>query len=173
MKIGNKVIDYSVFAKFDNKKEHVEDTTSLQLPSMENLTDSIKGAGIMGEIDWPTLAQVGALTFAASFRNSNKKAALLYAPMLQEIEVRWVVDKYDSSNNKIGLTAHKAFLKGMPKKLDSGKIETNVAQEGSFEMEVVYYNHMIDGVSILEIDKFNYVFKVNGVDYAKSIRDAL
>lgn len=173
MKIGNKVINYSVFGKIDGYKKEIGETSSLQLPSFENLSDTIKGAGIIGEIDWPTLAQVGSLNFSATFRNVTDKAIKLYIPKLQEVEVRWVIDKYDSNSNRIGIETHKVFLKGLPKKLDIGKVEVNASQESTVEMSIVYYNHIIDGVSALEIDKLNYVFKVNGVDYAREIREAL
>jgi len=173
MKIGNKVINYSVYGKLDGNNKYLADTTSLQLPSMENLTDTIKGAGIMGEIDWPTLAQVGSLSFSATFRNITREAVKLYIPKVQDIEVRWVVDKFDSANNKIGIESHKVFIKGMPKKLDIGKVEVNSSQDSSIDIEVMYYNHIIDGKSAVEVDKLNYVFKVDGTDYSKQIRDAL
>ena len=47
MKIGNKVINYSIYAS--SKK--IGDTSSVELPEIEFLTDSIKGAGLIGEID--------------------------------------------------------------------------------------------------------------------------
>jgi P2 family phage contractile tail tube protein len=173
MKIGNKVINYSVFGKIDGNKKDIGETTSLQLPSLESLTDTIKGAGIIGEIDWPTLSQIGSMTFAATFRNVTDKAIKLYIPQLQEIEVRWVIDKYDSNNNTIGIEAHKVFIKGLPKKLDIGKVEVNSSQEASLELETIYYNHIIDGVSVIEVDKLNYVLKIGGQDYARQIREAL
>jgi P2 family phage contractile tail tube protein len=173
MKIGNKVINYSVYAKIDNKTKYIQDTTNLQMPSFENLTDSIKGAGILGEIDFPTLAQVGSLSFATTFRNITSDEIMLYIPKAQDIEVRWAIDKYDSTNNKIGIESHKAFIKGVPKKFEAGKIEPNASQESTIELEVLYYSHLIDGKTVLEVDKLNNVFKVNGVDYASDIRGAL
>ena len=173
MKIGNKVIEYSVYAKLNGVLSHIGETSSLQLPSFENMTDTIKGAGIMGEIDFPTTGQVGAMAFVANFRNTTKELVQLYAPKAQEIEVRWLIDKLDKGSNVITKEAHKVFMTGMPKKFDPGKLEKNNAQESSYEMEVMYYNYTIDGMSILEIDKLNNVFVINGVDYMKDVRDAL
>jgi P2 family phage contractile tail tube protein len=153
--------------------KYINDTNSCQLPSIETQTDSIKGAGILGEIDMPTYGQIGSMTFSHGCRVDGEDAAALCAPIVQEFEVRWVTDKLDSSNIKIGIDAHKAIIKGIPKKYDPGKIETGAAMDGSNEYEVIYYKKILNGKSIIEIDKLNNVLIINGTDYAKQIRAAL
>lgn len=173
MKIGNKTIAFNVYAKIEDVLKLVPETTDVQLPSIEYQSDSIKGAGILGEIDWPALAQPGSMTFSANFRVTGSDAIAIAAPKQQEFEVRWVIDKFDTNNIKIGVEAHKAFIKCIPKKHDSGKIEAAATMDGSNEYEVFYYRRIIDGKEVLLIDKFNYVFKVNGVDYTAQILAAL
>lgn len=172
-KISNKTINYSVYARIDGQMKYLNDTTNLQLPSIEHLTDTIKGAGIMGEIDWPSYCQVGSMTFTPGFRIDGVDAAALSAPIAQEFEVRWVTDKFDSANISIGTDAHKVIMKTIPKKYDPGKIEPGATMDGSSDFEVVYYKKILNGDALIEIDKLNNVYKVNGVDYAASIRDAL
>lgn len=173
MKIANKTIAYTVYAKIAGKQKLISETTDLQLPSLEMMTETIKGAGILGEIDWPSLAQIGSMTFSANFRVTGSDSLAIAAPELQEFEVRWVIDKFDTNNIKVGVEAHKAFIKCVPKKHDSGKLETGSGMDGSNEYEAFYFRRIIDGVEVLLIDKFNYIYKVNGTDYASQIKAAL
>lgn len=172
-KIGNKVINYSVYGKIEGKLKYLQDTSNCQLPSVETLSDTIKGAGIMGEIDFPSYCQVGSMVFTPGHRIDGEDAAVLFAPGMQEFEVRWVIDRLDSSNIQIGLDAHKAIIKGIPKKYDPGRVEAGTTQDGSNDYEVLYYKKIVNGKTILEIDKLNNVFKIAGVDYAAAIRAAL
>lgn len=173
MKFGNKVINYAIYGKINNKLKALQDTTDCELPSIEYATDTVKGAGIMGEIDWPTVASPGSMTFKPGFRIDGEDAIQLSAPKVQEFEVRWVTDKFDSSNMKSGIDAHKAVIKGFPKKYEAGKLETGNSQDASGEFEVIYYKKLLNGKTVLEIDKLNYKFVVNGTDYAKQIKSAL
>ena len=40
-------------------------------------------------------------------------------------------------------------------------------------LEVAYYKYIQDGETLIEIDKLNNVFLVNGVDYGQAVRDNL
>ncbi|MCR4436161.1 MAG: phage major tail tube protein [Clostridiales bacterium] len=176
-KQSNKTINYSVYYRDPNKNggkpQYVNDTSNLQLPSIEALTDTLKGAGILGEVDMPTPGQVGSMTFTMSIRTSNEDMGYLMRPGVIDLEVRWAVDRFDPSLEKNEQVANKAFLKCLCKKADEGKIEANAAADGSFEYEVIAYQRIMNGKEILHIHKFNGDYTVNGVDYAKDIKAAL
>lgn len=172
-KLGNKTVQYSVSAEINNKMQYLEDTTSLQLPSFEMLSDTIKGPGIMGEIDWPSYLTVGSSQFTYNSRVDAETAAYLSAPGKKKFEVRWVTDKYDTNQVNIGIDAHKVVIIGVPKKYDPGKVETNTGSDGSGDFEVLYYKKTLNGKDVIEIDKLNYIFKVNGVDYGKNVKSLL
>lgn len=172
-KIGNKVINYNIYGKINGRMKLIRDTTSCTLPSIESSSDTIKGAGIMGEIDFPSLASPSSMKFSPGFRIDGEDAVALYAPKLQEFEVRWVADRFDSSNMQIGVDAHKAIIKALPKKYEPGKIETGSTMDGSNEYEVLYYKKVLNGQVVMEIDKLNYKFIINGVNYAEQITSAL
>lgn len=169
MKIGNKVINYSVYAT--TKK--VGDTATVELPEIEFLTDSIKGSGIIGEIDLPSLYQVGSMSLSISTRVSNNPDDLALLMSARDIEIRWVTDAIDTSNASADVVGHKAFIKCVPKKIGEGKIEPGSGQDGSYEYEVLSYKRVTNGKIVLEIDKLNGVFKINGIDNTKSINSLL
>ena len=164
-KIGNKVINYSVYDRTSGNPFKIGESTSVQLPSIELLTDTIKGSGILGEIDFPTFLQPGSMSLSISMRVTGEELARLCTA--KDIEVRWVTDLFDTNEIKTGVNYHKAFVKCVPKKLDEGKLEPASATDGSFEYEVFAYKRVTNGKEILNIDKFNNIFAVNGKNLAE------
>lgn len=173
----NKTINYSVYyrdsAKNGGKPQYVNDTTSVQLPSIENLTDTLKGAGILGEVDMPTPTQIASMVFAMNIRASNEDMPYLMRPGVIDLELRWVADRFDPTQGTNEQVANKAFLKLLIKKADEGKVEANASADGSFEYEVIAYQRIMNGKEILHINKFTGDYIVNGVNYGKSIQAAL
>lgn len=170
-KIGNKVINYSVYVRENNKPHKIGDTSEISLPSIEMLTDSIKGAGIMGEVDFPTMFQTSSMSTEINIRVSNEDMGMLVKA--NDIEVRWVTDVFDTNDIKVGINAHKAFMKCINKKFEEGKISMGEAQDGSLEYEVFAYKRIINGKEILNIDKFNGIYAINGKNLAQDIQAAL
>jgi P2 family phage contractile tail tube protein len=173
-KITNKTIEYKLKASNQaNVLTLIDDSSDLQLPSVEKLTDTVKGSGIMGEIDLPSFGQLGSMTFAVNNRADNAQYAMMSRPGEIKFEVIWVVDVFDSNQVAIGIQQHKVFMSGVSKKYDMGKIDVNSGADGSSEFEIYYLRKVIDGVEVLLIDKFNYKYAVNGTDYMSALRTAL
>ncbi len=174
MKYSNKTIQYKLKATDQNDNLILlDDAADLQLPSIEKLTDTIKGAGIMGEIDMPSYGQFGSMVFTINNRADNGKYAIISRPGQINFEVVWVTDVFDANNVKVGLQQNKVFITAVSKKYDMGKIEINANAGGSSDFEVLYLRKVVDGKEVLLIDKFNYKFVVNGIDYYDDLRAAL
>lgn len=174
MKISNKTIDYKLKAdNQDGAMQVIDDSADLQLPSIEKLTDTIKGAGILGEIDLPVYGQVASMTFAVNNRSDSPMYSMLARPGAIKFEVVWTNDTLDSSNMSVKIQQNKVFMTGFNKKYDPGKVEVGGAADGSSEFEIVYYRKIVNGVEVLLIDKLNGKFVVNGRDYMDSNRAAL
>lgn len=150
----------------------IDDNVSCQLPSIEVQTGEIKGAGILGTIDMPVTGQVGSMTFTINMRSINKNAANLAKPGTQNIELRFARDVVNA-NGQVIPEGTKIFISGFNKKYDPGKVESPTTMDGSIDFEVVRYRQVINGVETLLIDKRNYIYKINGVDYMQKIRAAL
>lgn len=170
----NKTVQYRLKASDQNgRMEVIDDSADISLPSIEKLTDTIKGAGIMGEIDMPTHGQIGALSLSVNFRADNPKYAELSRPGEIKLEVVWVVDIFDSAQVKVGIQQHKAFITGINKVYNPGTVDVNASADGSVEFEVLQYRKVVDGREVLNIDKLNSKYVVNGVDYMAQLRSAL
>lgn len=174
MKIANKTINYSLRAEdATGKLQLIDNSADLQLPSIEKMTDTIKGAGIMGEIDMPVPGQIGSMTTAINYRADNGQYSMLSRPGAIKVEVAWVTDVLDSSSIKIGFQSNKMYMTVVNKKIELGKIEVNGSLDGSCEFEVLYLKKIIDGKEVLLIDKLNFIYAVNGKDYMEQFRAAL
>lgn len=150
----------------------IDDNVSCQLPSIETASGEIKGAGILGTIDMPVTGQITSMTFAINMRSINRNASKLAKPGIQNLELRFAQDVVNSSGQMVP-AGTKIYITGMNKKYDPGKVETSTTMDGSIEFEVIRYRQVIDGRETLLIDKRNYIFKVDGVDYMRAIKSIL
>ena len=83
------------------------------------------------------------------------------------------MDAIDQSTGSTKIIGHKDIIKGIPKSMESGSVENNAAMEQKIVFEVLYWKYIQDGETMWEIDKLNNVCMINGVDYAKPIREVL
>ena len=65
------------------------------------------------------------------------------------------------------------FLKAIPTTLNVGKLAVGEMTDTKTEFEVFYLKLTIDGKEKIELDKFNYIYKVEGTDYLAGVRSAL
>ena len=152
----------------DSNPVEIPDFVSVTLPSIENLMETIRGAGIIGEIEVPTTAAVGPLTLTLASKSCEGMTILL-APGIHKVEIVWVRDVFDTGGSKIGLSQEKAIASGFTKKLDEGSIEHNAGQDVNVEMTCNTYNRYTDGKAFFELDKTNGVYKVDGKDRMSAI----
>lgn len=171
--IATKTIQYSIYDRTDGIAKYVDDTTSYTRPELAMLTDGISGAGIMGEIDLPTLGQLDSMEIEVVLNKTNKRAIAMFAPGAHTMESRWVTNVLNTATGASVIQANKEIVKYLPKSLSMGDIENNETNEANLKGEVLTYQYIIDGETLIKIDKLNNVFIVNGVDYSEAIRNAL
>ena len=172
-KISTKTIQAAIYDRTSGSAKYVDDSATYKRPDIEMLTDGFSGLGIMGEIDLPAIAQVGGMEGEIGFTASNKRVTALFTPGSHVIEARWVTNVLDTATGKSKTRANKEICTILPKNLGLGDIEANSANEPTLTYEIIAYEYICDGESLIKVDKLNNVFKINGTDYAKQIRDAL
>jgi P2 family phage contractile tail tube protein len=145
----------------------------VQLPSLEPMKDTVKGAGIAGEYESPTLGQFGSMKLTLNWRSITKDQLLITAQKSQKFDCRGVNQIYDAAGGTYTNQSIKVLVQGPPTKVDPGKFDTSAASGGSTEVEVLYLKIDIDGVNVIEIDKLNYKCSIDGIDYLLATRTAL
>lgn len=172
-KIATKTIQYAIYDRTSGSAKFVEDTTSYTRPELAMMTDGITGSGIMGEIDLPALAQLDSMEFELVLNNTNERAIAMFAPGAHTMESRWVTNVLNTATGSSEIQANKEIIKYLPKSLDMGDVENNETNEATLTGEVLTYQYIINGKTVIKIDKLNNVFVVNGKDYAAAIRNAI
>ena len=138
------------------------------------MTETIKGAGIAGEIDSPTLGHFGSMTLTLNWRTiTADNAGILLEPKAHSFDLRAAQQQYDAGSGAYGISPAKVVVKATPKTTNLGKLEVGTMTDTSSEFEVSYIKITVDNKEILELDKLNFIYKVNGTDYMSDARTAL
>lgn len=65
------------------------------------------------------------------------------------------------------------YLKGTPKTITPGNLVVGDNMDTETEFEVFYMKIFLGNKERVELDKYNYIYKVDGVDYLASVRSDL
>lgn len=153
-----------------NSSNLIIGTTDLTLPKIEYMTETVKGSGIAGEVDLPTLGHTGSITVTINWRAATEQAAELAEQKTHEMDFRGSVQYYDSASDEYKTIPARVSLRTTPKSFEIGKFEPSATMDQTEEYEVVYLKYTLNGVDKIEIDKFNFVCKINGKDYLEGVR---
>lgn len=165
-----KVIDYSVFLGGNT----FLGTATVQLPSLEMASDPLKGAGIAGEMSSITPGHFGPMTVTLNWRSRPTPESIqLMQPKLHLMEFREAVHAFNRVKNEYEEIGKKIIIRAIPKKFDLGKLETGVTIDSNIELDTNYLKFIDSGRTLIEIDKVNNIYVVDGVDYRAKVRSLL
>lgn len=145
----------------------------VELPSIEPMKETIKGAGIAGEVESPVLGHFGSMTLKLSWRTVTNNMIRLSQQKAHHLDLRGGIQKFDSTVREYKTVPLKVMVYGIPKKTDLGKFDTGGKMDSAAELEVIYIKVWLNNTSVVEIDKYNYVCVIDGEDYLADIRAAL
>ncbi|MDP5277143.1 phage major tail tube protein [Chengkuizengella axinellae] len=148
-------------------------TTDITLPSIEAMTDTISGAGIAGEIDTPTIGHFGSMTVGLNWRTVDTPTIELLKQKAHSLDFRGNMQAYDPAKGETKDVGVKITVKAIPKKADLGKFAVASTTDSSNELEVTYIKIIIDGKTVLEIDKYNFICVIDGEDQLENVRKNL
>lgn len=143
------------------------------LPNLQAMTNTVKGTGIAGEIDAPVVGHFGSITMTLTWQAVVESLIDLVTPNGLTLDLRGNLQNWDKTQAIATQKAVKIVAQGRSKNLDLGKLEAATAMGTSLEIEVTYIKISLDGKEVIEVDKFNNKYVLNGTDYAADIRKNL
>ena len=146
---------------------------SVELPDFEYLTESLTGLGISGEMDIPVAGQFKALPLKIKWNVPTASATSLLEAVGHYLEARGSIQQLDPGTGTFVQKAFKLVSKAMPKKVGLGKLEPAKNMESESELELYYLKLSIDGTELVEIGKFDFICRINGVDVLADVRNNL
>lgn len=172
--IPEKVVNFNVYS--ENEKL-VGVSGEVTMPSFESMTETIGGAGIAGEYESPTPGHFSSMSIDIPFRTVTDRSFSLFEPRGQTIYLRASQQSYDVASGMMNHRGLKITLKTMPKNLALGTLGVSKMTETTNTLEILYIKiEEIDKGNVkelLEIDKINFIYKINGIDYMADIRSQI
>ena len=143
----------------------------LSMPDFEAQSETVTGAGILGEISEPTVGYFGDQTMDIPFRLFDDEAAEMVDALNPiQLEIRGAAQVLDSE----GATQFKGVrvvTRGKVTKIALGTLKAGNGMDSAITQSLIYIRIEIDGKEVLELDKLNCVYRVNGVDILEKIKE--
>ena len=169
MKIPQVVNRYNLYRK---GTKLVGLTGEVELPAVTMVTDTLEGAGTGGNMDVPVIGLTENMDIQIPFMSLTKDLFSLANPgEAEDLTLRGAIQGTDPATGKISYTSTAISMRGTVKEITPGTVKSGGKMESSVTMTLSYYKIALDGETVLEIDKLNNVFVVNGDDVLKEVRD--
>ena len=167
MKLATKVNLYNVYNK-GNRLIGVDEEVTL--PDFETMTETLAGPGIGGEIEEPIIGLFGSSEVEIPFQTAHDAVFEMLTPgTAVDITLRASTQVKDGNGNTT-FEGIRIVLRGLFKSLTSGSLKQGAGTKASIKFEVTYCLYEVNSKGKLEIDKFNQVYKINGVDVLQVAR---
>ena len=161
--IPEKINDFNTYLD-GNKMIGV--AASVTLPEVKMKTSTVSGAGINGEIDSPTIGQFESMEQEIDFNVLYSSAMDMLSPLsVVNLTLRAAQQVYDKTGG-YAFKGLRVVEMGRVKTFNPGKVE-----KAKVTLELTYLLVENDGSPLLEVDKLNGVYKVNGVDMLAGISE--
>lgn len=143
----------------------------MPLPDFEASSETVSGAGILGEIDDPTVGYFGTQEMDIPFRVLDQEAAdMLDMTKAVQLEIRGAQQTVNGEGN-IEFRDMRVVVRGRAKKFTPGKMKAGNPMESGVTLSLLYILIELEGKSVLELDKLNEVYKVNGEDILAKVKE--
>lgn len=174
VRIGNKAIpevlnDYNVYDMDGEKKIGVTD--SITLASIQLMTAAINGAGVMGEYNTPVVGHVQSVQQEIPFR-------VLYGGVTRFLDhtrttgvtIRGPIQVQETDTGITKPLQLRFVVRGKTTEVNPGTAKAGDAMGASVKFEALYILLEVGGETLIEMDKLNGIFVVNGVDLMEEYR---
>lgn len=140
------------------------------IPDFESMTETISGAGIIGEYDVVNPGHFGAMEVEVPFR-------ILYGDIFQLLDPTQPINltlrgslQITEGNGTKTFKGMRVILVGTSKQLTGGTASAGKPMDAAVTLSITYIKIEIDGSDKVELDKPNGIYKVNGVDVLSPIK---
>lgn len=144
-------------------------TDEVQLPDIALAVTEISGAGI-SPYETPILGKTEKMEMDITFHTIEKDAFSLANPMKShEITLRGNIQESDGQGDlkQVGM---RVVVKGKCKAFKPGKMKQNEAMDTVASLSLTYIMIEVGGEKMLEVDKQNSVFIIDGEDIMADIK---
>jgi P2 family phage contractile tail tube protein len=143
------------------------------LPDIQNEVDQLKGAGIMGTIDVPILCQLQPMRVTLNFHDVTSNYIAMLAQQSNQLTLMAALQQMDSQTQALSIVSWRIAMNVLPLRGNLNKMETGTKSQPGVEFSIPSLQMWYNNQPVVQIDVVNYIYMVNGVDYAAPIRAAI
>ena len=158
------------FNMYNDGNKMVGVSGEISMAEFENMTETVSGAGILGEYEVPVAGRYGSTEQEIPFRVVDEDYFSLISPDDPvALTLRGAIQQTEKSTNAVNYVGMRVVFRGRCKKISIGTVKQGGPMDGSITIEVTYVLIELDGKKRFELDKVNGVCKVNGKDLLAKI----
>lgn len=162
--VGFKVYD-------GNGSEIIGITDKMSLAKLASKVATITGAGIAGAYDVPVVGHFDSIKQEVPFRVAHKPMFAIANPMkVVTLNMRGAVQVTDKSTGVSDYTGIRYMIKGRSLDVAPGEVVLGQIMNASVVVEATTIIYEIDGKKMIELDKLNNKYEIDGVDYMEKVR---
>lgn len=144
------------------------------LPDFEAITETLSGPGILGEIESVAIGHFSSTEMEIPFRQMDDDMfKLINQATAVNLTLRGSIQYTDGATGGTDFKPMRVVVQGKNKSISGGKMKQGSGSASSVKLELTYILIEIDGQIKLELDKFNSVYKVNGIDQLEKVRNMI
>ena len=160
------------FNSYGAGHKYVGVSNEVTLPNFEYMTETIDGAGIAGEIEEAIEGAFGSLETETTFGNISREY-FDFITQTGQITYRGSMQVLNTVTQTNDFESIVVTTKGKVKAFDLGSLKKGGKGEPKVTREVTYCKIAIAGSTVLELDKYNMIWKLNGVDRLQKVRSQI
>lgn len=146
-------------------------TDKMSLAKLASKVATITGAGIAGSYNVPVVGHYDSITQVVPFRVAYKPMFELANPMkITTLNIRGAIQVTDKSTGLSDYAGVRYMVKGRAVETDPGELENGAVMGASVTIEATTVIYEIDGKKLIELDKMNGIYRIDGIDYLEKVR---
>lgn len=159
------------FRVYNDEARVMGTTGEVNIAKLQAMTATVSGAGILGEYNTAVVGMFQSMAQEIPFRMIDRD----YFNMLNSGEQSKIVlrssvqQRNRAAGNTLSTQAMRFVFRGHPTEANFGTIKIGDLMNASITLELTYLLAEIGGETMLELDKLNSVYKVNGKDLLADI----
>lgn len=141
-------------------------TGEMNLAELQAMTATVSGAGILGEYNTAVVGMFQSMTQEIPFRIIDRDFFnMLNTGEQSKVVLRSSVQQRNrATGGTLSTQAMRLVFGGHPTAANMGTVKQGNLMNASIKLEETYLLVEIDGETMLELDKLNSIYKVNGKD---------
>ncbi len=160
------------FNVYNDANRIVGTTGEISLATLQAITAEVSGAGILGSYNTAVVGMFQSMSQDIPFRMVDKDFfGMLNTGEQSKLVLRSSVQQRNrETGGTISTQNMRVVFRGHPTGANMGTVKQGDLMNASITLELTYILVEIGGVTMLELDKLNSIYKINGKDLLADIR---